>query len=375
MKSHPATVLACVVILLIITLSGCAVFPSDAPPAWVNGESEKFPKELYLLGVGEGDSRIVAEQRAYAAVARIFEVHVEAQSRDSETYSIQEREGTSQTSRQVTLDHVTKVSTKKILGNVIILARWEQLHPYQYFVLAGMDRIQSEKILREELSELDEAIDKDVKESRSANDSLTKIRRLKRAIRSTEIRNEINSDLRIVRSSGLGDPPVYHLEDLNNELAHYLREELSVRLQIQGDQNSLIRRALLEGLSREGFYPIDQEKASPATNRNKSFAPKAKADLLIKGAATMWELDLPDPRFVYVRWCADLLVLEDKPQRIIGVVSRSGREGHITKGEAFVRASKAMQAAVISDVTDALSDFIYGELEELAPPTSTACPR
>lgn len=89
----------------------------------------------------------------------------------------------------------------------------------------------------------------------------------------------------------------------------------------------------------------------------------------------MWKLDLPDPRFVYVRWCADLLVLEDKLQRIIGVVSRSGREGHITKAEAFVRASKAMQAAVISDVTEALSDFIYGEVEELAPPSSTACPR
>ncbi|MDX1410589.1 MAG: LPP20 family lipoprotein [Nitrospirales bacterium] len=351
------------------------MFPSDAPPDWVNGDSKNFPKETYLLGVGEGDSRIVAEQQAYAAIARIFEVRVEAQVRDSESYSIQEREGTSQTSRQVTLDHVTKVSTKKILGNVLILARWEQFHPYQYFVLAGMNRNQSEKILREGLSELDLAIDKNVREGRSAKDTLTRIRRLKRAIRDTEIRNEINSDLRIVRSSGLGDPPYYHLEDLNNELAHALRDELSVRLEVQGQHNSLIRRAILEGLSREGFYTIDQKKLSPATNRNKNFTPKETADLLIKGAATMWELDLPDPRFVYVRWCADLLVLEDKPQRIIGVVSQSGREGHITKGEAMVRAGKAMQAAVVTDVTNALSNFIYGEVDELAPPTSTACPR
>lgn len=375
MTSHRPTLPACVVILLSVSLSGCAVFPSDAPPAWVNGESKKFTKEMFLLGVGEGDSRIAAEQRAYAAIARIFEVQVEAQARDSEAYSIQEREGTLQTSRQVTLDHVTKVSTKKILGNVIILARWEQSHPYQYFALAGMDRIQSEKILGEELSELDQAIDKDVKESRSANDTLTKIRRLKRAVRNTKIRNEINSDLRIVRSSGIGEPPVYQLEDLKNELGHSLRDELSVRLQIQGQQNSLIRRALLEGLSREGFYTIDQEIPSTASNLTKRVTPKEKPDLLIKGAATMWELDLPDPRFVYVRWCADLLLLENTPQRIIGVVSRSGREGHITKNEAFVRASKAMQAAVISDVADALSDFIYGEVEELPPPTATACPR
>ena len=80
---------------------------------------------------------------------RIFEVQVEAQARDfGDLFSSKNERERLQTSRQVTLDHVTKVSTKKILGNVIILARWEQSHPYQYFALAGMDRIQSEKILR-----------------------------------------------------------------------------------------------------------------------------------------------------------------------------------------------------------------------------------
>ena len=78
---------------------------------------------------------------------------------------------------------------------------------------------------------------------------------------------------------------------------------------------------------------------------------------------------------MYVRWCSDLLVLEDTPQRIIGVVSRSGREGHVTQKEAIARASKAMQAAVTLDVANALSSYIYGDVEELAPPSTTACPR
>ena len=115
MNIHQLFLSPCIVILLNVLLSACAVFPSDAPPTWVNGESNQFPKEMYLLGVGEGDSRIVAEQRAYAAVARIFEVQVEAQARDSETYLIEEHEGASKTTRDVTLDHVTKVSTKKML--------------------------------------------------------------------------------------------------------------------------------------------------------------------------------------------------------------------------------------------------------------------
>ena len=357
-------------------LSGCGhFFPSSVPPDWVDGPSKKFPKSKYLVGVGEGDSRITAEQRAYAAVARIFEAHVETLARDSETYSIQEQGGTSQTARQLTLDHRTEVSTKKVLENVIILARWEHAHPYQYFVLAGMDRQQSEKALIEEISKLDEAINHDVIGAQKGHETLTKIRRLKRAIKNTRIREELNTDLRIVRVSGAGIPGNYQIEELNAQLEGYLRNDLRVRLQIHGENNALIRRALLEGLSREGFYATNHQETSSATARMKGVRSQEKADLLIKGAATMWKVDLPDPRFVYVRWCADLLVVEDKPQRIIGVVSQSGREGHITEGEAYARASKAMQAVVVSDVTAALSDFIYGEVEELAPPTSTACPR
>ena len=375
MKPHPSAVFASMLLFCGSTFSGCVLFPSTAPPAWIDGESQEFPSKQFLIGVGEGNSRIVAEQRAYVAVARIFQTHVEAEARDSESYFISEREGTSKTGRELRLDHVTQVSTKKVLENVMILARWEQPHADRYLVLAGMDRRQSEKALIEELAALDQAIEKDVRESRTGGDTLTKVRRLKRAIRNTRLREDMNADLRIIRVSGTGNPPVYQIDDLKNELDRHLRENLDVRIQIQGDQESLIRRALLEGLTREGFVSTKQGQPLASSNGTEPLSSADEADLLITGVATLWKVDLPDPIFVYVRWCADLLVLETTPQRIIGVVSRSGREGHITQTEAFARASKAMQAAVTSDVTDALSDLIYGEVEDLPLPSRPACPR
>lgn len=375
MNSPDFTLLTWVGLLCSLALSGCVMFPTSTPPGWAMGDNQEFPPKKYLVGVGEADSRIGAEQRAYAAVARIFQADVEAQARDSETYSIDERDGTSRTARQLTLDHVTQVSTKKVLRNVIILDRWERPHADKYFVLAGMDRRRTEKSLVQQISELDHIIDTEVTESRTAKETLTKIRRLKRAMKTLGLREEANTDLRIVRVSGLGDPPAYHMGDLKSELEGYLRDELSIRIEIQGAQASVIRRALMEGLSREGFLSVNHHKTPPSSNGKESSPPENKADLLIKGTATIWKADLPDPLFIYVRWCSDLLVLEDKPQRIIGVVSRSGREGHITQKEAFVRASKAMQAAVTSDVANALSDFIYGEVEELKPPSKSACPK
>ena len=103
---------------------GCAIF--NSPPAWTIGESEEFPSKQYLVGVGEGDSRTVAEERAYAAVARIFKANIEAQARDSETYSIEETNGTANTTRQLTLGHVTRSRRKNVLKNVTVLDTWHQ---------------------------------------------------------------------------------------------------------------------------------------------------------------------------------------------------------------------------------------------------------
>ena len=243
-----------------LALTGCAVFPSNDPPDWTMGESQKFPSTQYLVGVGKADNRIAAEQRAYAAVARIFQARVEAQSRDSETYTIKEQEGTSRSDRELTLDHQTQVTTTKVLNNVIILDRWEQPHDDQFFVLAGMDRLQTEQSLVQEISELDQMIDNEVTESRTAVDTLTKIRRLKRAMKTLKLREGVNRDLRIVRVSGVGIPAAYHQNDLKNELDLSLRDDLDIRIQIQGKQASILQRALLEGLSREGFLAVTPQK-------------------------------------------------------------------------------------------------------------------
>ena len=355
-----------------VMVPGCA---TNSPPAWTIGESEKFPSKRYLVGVGEGDSRTVAEERAYAAVARIFEAQIEAEARDSESYSIRERDGASSTSRQLTLDHVTQVSTKKVLENVQVLDTWQQPQHKQFFVLAGMDRLKAEKALRDQISEWDQAIEEEVTKGRTAENKLSKIRGFKRAIKYMNLREDANSKLRIVRVDGSGMASSYRLEELKHELENYLMNNLIVRIKVEGKQEAQIRRALLEGLSREGLLSVNNDSNSSPSQESTNSNNGANADLLIQGTARLWKVDLPDPLFVYVRWCSDLQVIEQAKQRIIGIVSRSGREGHITLEEANARASKVMQAAVTSDVAQTLSVFIYGDVEELSPPSKTACPR
>ena len=79
--------------LLSMLLVGCSF--GQSKPAWIDGVSPEYPAGQYLTGVGQGDNRVVAEDRAYAALARIFKAEVSAQSKDWESYLVVEQRGTS----------------------------------------------------------------------------------------------------------------------------------------------------------------------------------------------------------------------------------------------------------------------------------------
>ena len=98
------------VAVMVGMLDGCAHLGLSQKPSWVDGTSEQYPSSQYLLGVGQADSRAVATERAYAAVAKIFKAEISAQARDWESYLVLENKGKASTERRLTLDHVTSVS-------------------------------------------------------------------------------------------------------------------------------------------------------------------------------------------------------------------------------------------------------------------------
>ncbi|MDN5943487.1 MAG: LPP20 family lipoprotein, partial [Nitrospira sp.] len=64
------------VLMGLAALAGCAWFGGQTQPDWIEGVSAAYPSGHYLVGVGQAESRTVAEDRAYAAVARIFKAEV-----------------------------------------------------------------------------------------------------------------------------------------------------------------------------------------------------------------------------------------------------------------------------------------------------------
>lgn len=362
---------AFLIVLVVLTdmLVGCAAH--RAQPDWIDGNSRDYPADQYLLGVGQADARPAAEERAYGAVARIFTARVEAESKDWESFLLSEAKGQASTERRLTLDQLTHVSTDKVLENVRILDAWSNPNTGQHHVLAGMHRVQAGTALAERMAELDRAVDSDLAESRKTPDKLLAIRSLRRAVKNLVLREAYNADLRVIRTGGQGIPPPYRVTELTGALEQFMAAHLLVGVEVTGDQVEPVRRAVIEGLIREGL-PVTARPAGteePASGRGGK-----QLELLVKGTARLFDANVPDPRFRFVRWCSDFVVLDTGTQQVVGAVSRGGREGHVTSGEATAKAVRVMQQEVSSELARTLAGYVYGDAEQPVQLPPAACP-
>jgi LPP20 lipoprotein len=350
-------------------LVGCAL--GQSKPAWIDGVSPDYPAGQYLTGVGQADNRAAAEDRAYAALARIFKAEVSAQSKDWESYLVVEQRGTSQDERRLTLDQLTRVSTDKVLENASIVDRWYDTKRNLHYALGGMHRAQAETAFMERMSDLDRSIQADVEEAHQTSDKLAKVRALRRAARNLVLRETYNADLRVIRTSGQGTAAAFRVQDLTRELEEYLSSHLVLAVSVTGDHVEPVQRALTEGLIREGLHV-----ATMSSRTDVAAGSESSPELLIRGMVRVWPIDVRDPQFTYVRWCSDFEVVDLAGQQIVGAISKGGKEGHLSEREATAKVIRVMQQDLSTDVAKAIAAHVYGESELPAEAIRPAgCPR
>ncbi len=357
------------VTLLSMLLVGCSF--GQSRPAWIDGVSPEYPAGQYLTGVGQADNRAVAEDRAYAALARIFKAEVSAQSKDWESYLVVEQRGTSRDERRLTLDQLTQVSTDKVLENAKIVDRWYDAKKNLYYALGGMHRAQAETALMERMNDLDHAVRSDVEEAHQTPEKLAKVRALRRAARNLVLRETYNADLRVIRASGQGTAAAYRVQDLTRELEDYLSSNFVLEVSVTGDHVEPAQRALSEGLIREGLHVATASSTDAAAP-----ASQTRPELLIRGLVRVWPIDVRDPQFTYVRWCSDFEVVDLAGQQIVGAISKGGKEGHLSEREATAKVIRVMQQDLSGEVAKAIAAHVYGESElptEAVRPAG--CPR
>jgi hypothetical protein len=98
--------------------------------------------------------------------------------------------------------------------------------------------------------------------------------------------------------------------------------------------------------------------------------------MLLRGVVRVWPMDVRDPQFKFVRWCSDFEVVDLASQRVVGALSKGGKEGHLSDREAIAKAVRVMQQEFAADVAKAIAAHVYGEAELPAQASQPAgCPR
>lgn len=361
-------------VMTLAALSGCAWFGGQPKPDWIEGVSAAYPFGQYLVGVGQAESRTVAEDRAYAALARIFKAEVSAQAKDWESYLVIEQRGQSSAERRLTLDNLTRVSTDKVLENVQIVDRWVDVPKGLHYALAGMHRPQAETAFMERISELDRSIGDDVEEFQRPSDKLARVKALRRAARNLVLRETYNADLRVIRPSGQGTAAAYRVSELVQALEQFLAANLMLAVAVTGDQAEPAQRALIEGLLKEGLQVTSRPWGGDRSIGGHSSGPFP--ELLVRGVVRVWSIDVRDPQFKFVRWCSDFEVVDLTSQRVVGALSKGGKEGHLSDREATAKVVRVMQQEFSTDVAKAIAAHVYGESELPAQTSRPAgCPR
>jgi hypothetical protein len=341
------------IIYLIAIISMPAFVYAEKRPEWINNPALSYPEEKYLTGVGEGDTQKSAEERAYAAIARIFKVEVSSKSVELEKYLQVESKGKTEAQRQIAIEEMTKVSSEKILENVKIVQTWQDKTTARYYALAVINRSHAAAALKERINILDAEAKDFFRKANEASDKFEKIRNLRRIIRTLVLREAYNADFRIVNSAGTGLESPINLGNITQELEEFLSKGFNVYVTVAGDISRAIRKAVIEGLNRDGFSVL-KENGQANT-----------ADLLIIGEAAIWKANIPDPKWKYVRWCADFQLIDAKNGKTFGNISRTGREGHLTLSEAENKAMMAMQKEIVSVISRQAANFVYGEAKPL----------
>ncbi len=361
---RPTPIVSLLALVCAFMTPGCGWFGKSTPPAWIDGASKNFPADQYLVGVGRADDAATAAEHAYAAVAKIFKAEVSAQSRDWESFLLVENRAGAKSERRLTVDQVTKVSTDKVIENVRVLDSWVDRKSGTHYALAGMNRAQAAAAVQERLAELDRKVETEVQEARRTANKLSRVRNLRRAIKTLVLRDATNADLRVIRASGQGNAAAYRVPELTTELEQFLTGNFVVSVDVTGEQQEPVRRAVMEGLLREGL---------PVTTKTIGEEPGRPAELAVNGTVRLWKIDVADPQFV--RWCSDFVLVENETQRVVGAVSRAGKEGHLTHAEAMAKALRVMQQEVTSQLSKTLADYVYGDTDLPATQPPAACPR
>ena len=241
-------------ILIITTLAflafGCATKPVQ--PDWTVGDSAKYKSDQYLIGRGQARTMEEAKDRARADLAKIFQVAVTTDSEDVQRFKSDSKETggagkyTGESSRRIS------TRTEQIISGIQIAEIWQDPVSMNQYVLAILPRLQAASSLRQQISQLDDATQGSIDQSRMSSDLFIKIAAANKAVESQQERDGLQKALQVVDITGRGVEPKFNGVKLKADICDLIKRVKIAPKVVDGSARGLVE-IVAGALSQAGF--------------------------------------------------------------------------------------------------------------------------
>lgn len=279
-------------------LAACATGVTQ--PDWVLGTSQKYPAQGWLTGHASADTQMDAKDRARAEIAKVFAVHVQAQSHDKQSYSA--INGIEQ-SRQMITQQVT-TSTNEVLRGAQIADTWQNPLTGIWHALAVLSRTRASQGLRQQIASLDAAtrgILQTPADNRAGEAIFRQLALVAKAINLQQARAELNQRLQAVDATGRGVLAAWSVGELQAR-QQALLGQLVVAPQGTGEHADSLHAMLGAALSRAGLQVAPQAPYQVVARLDYSALPKQGQWYWVRGVLQVEVEDTQGISYGVRRW-------------------------------------------------------------------------
>ena len=326
---------------VLLTLAGCKSLIGGGTPDWVANPKSVYPENLYLVAVGEGDTRRTAENAADANLARIFEAHIESDERLLD----QTRETNKSFERTTDFTAAINILSSQTLFNIQHAEAWQN-DKGRVHAVAYLDRRETAAIYRDQIDEQTARVHFLHGQAGQTDDILKKYATLRAAVQHAAENKVLLRQLKVIHPPSVpGSTPGYTENNIRKALADTAKQ-IRVQINIAGDDDRRMTAVIEELITRYGFVV-----GTPSI-------------LKVDGRISVNDTGQRTADLVFVRYTL-VVQVKDASGTVLVSINEKGREGHVSLGEARVRSFRTMETAIKSGGSQRLDAYFDSLIDPL----------
>jgi len=330
-------------VLLFISCSPSTVTAKkNKAPDWLTNPQKAYKDAYYLSAVGSGDTKKAAEKDAFSNLSRIFEAEIKSDQTLVQKFEETTVGDNTSLSAEEKMRNLTQIQSDQTLKNVKIGDSYFDPNSGEYYVIAYLNRSETEDIYHSEIQENNRKIDQYYADYQNSASKLDKLTYLSDAIELVEANEILNAQLRIISPSHAGVVLPMPMEKLVSERNKFAKT-IHVVVTGSGEYTDYLEDYLKEVFNNFGFSV---------------FALSSDADYIdfdIGSALSISEIDL-ERNEKFVRWELTITITETFSDAEAVVYTKSDREGHLNLREAQNRALRSVKEKIQKDFFRFFSD-------------------